>query len=39
LKAILSRNIEKIEIKYKRLIEAQISLNQAVTDQLKKTSN
>jgi hypothetical protein len=36
LKAILSRNIEKIESKYKDLIEAQESLNQAVTRQLKK---
>jgi hypothetical protein len=35
LKAILSRNIEKIEIKYKNLMEAQISLNQAITDQMK----
>ena len=35
LKAILSRNIEKIESKYKKLIEAQNLLNQAVTNQLK----
>ena len=35
LKAILSRNIEKIESKYKKLIEAQNLLNQAVADQLK----
>jgi uncharacterized protein YicC (UPF0701 family) len=36
LKAILSRNIEKIESKYKKLIEAQNTLNQAVASQLKK---
>ena len=35
LKAILSRNMEKIESKYKELIEAQRSLNQAVAVQLK----
>ena len=35
LKAILSRNIEKIESKYKKLIEAQKSLNQVVSSQLK----
>jgi hypothetical protein len=35
LKAILSRNLEKIEIKYKKLIEARNILNQAVADQLK----
>jgi len=35
LKAILSKNIEKIETKFKKLIEAQKSLNQAVGDQLK----
>jgi hypothetical protein len=35
LKAILSKNIEKIESKFKKLIEAQKSLNQAVADQLK----
>ena len=35
LKAILSRNIEKIESKYKKLIEAQKSLNQSVADQLR----
>ncbi|HUU01228.1 MAG TPA: DUF5661 family protein [Myxococcota bacterium] len=34
LKAILSRNLEKIESKYKKLIEAQKSLNQAVASQL-----
>ncbi len=38
LKAILSRNIEKIESKYKKLIEAQNMLNQSVADQLKKRS-
>lgn len=36
LKAILSRNIEKIESKYKKLIEAQNALNKAVAGQLKK---
>ncbi|MBN2190812.1 MAG: hypothetical protein JW728_06365 [Candidatus Aureabacteria bacterium] len=36
LKAILSRNIDKIKSKYKKLIEAQNALNQAITDQLKK---
>jgi hypothetical protein len=36
LKAILSRNIKKIEEKYKKLIEAQNALNQAVANQLKK---
>jgi len=36
LKAILSRNIEKIESKYDKLIEAQNALNQAVASQLKK---
>ncbi len=35
LKAILSGNIKKIESKYRALIEAQGSLNQAVADQLK----
>ncbi len=35
LKAILSRNIEKIESKYKKLNEAQKLLNQSVADQLK----
>ena len=35
LKAIVSRNIDKIESKYKKLIEAHILLNQAVADQLK----
>lgn len=35
LKAIISRNIEKIESKYKKLIEAQNLLNQAVANQLK----
>jgi Protein of unknown function (DUF5661) len=36
LKAILSRNIEKIESKFKKLIEAQNLLNQSVSDQLKR---
>jgi hypothetical protein len=36
LKAILSKNIEKIAAKYKKLIEAQKSLNQAVENQLKE---
>ena len=36
LKAILSRNMEKIELKYKKLIEAQNVLNQSVASQLKK---
>ena len=36
LKAILSKNMEKIESKYKMLIEAQKSLNRSVADQLKK---
>jgi len=35
LKAILSRNMEKIESKYQKLIEAQNLLNQAVANQLK----
>jgi hypothetical protein len=35
LKAILSKNLEKIESKYKLLIEAQKQLNQTVADQLK----
>jgi len=36
LKAILSRNIEKIESKFTKLIEAQNLLNESVADQLKK---
>jgi hypothetical protein len=36
LKAILSRNIEKIESKFTKLIEAQKLLNQSVAVQLKK---
>ena len=36
LKAILSRNIDKIEVKYRKLIEAQKILNQTVTDQFEK---
>jgi hypothetical protein len=35
LKAILSKNIEKIESKYKLLIEARNVLNKAVENQLK----
>ncbi len=35
LKAVLSKNLEKIASKYKKLIEAQKSLNQAVAGQLK----
>ena len=35
LKAVLSRNIDKIEVKYKKLIEAQQALYQNVSDQLK----
>ncbi len=35
LKAILSRDIGKIESKYKKLIEAQNILNKAVAEQLK----
>jgi hypothetical protein len=35
LKAILSRDIEKIKAKYKNLIEAQNLLGQSVTNQLK----
>lgn len=37
LKAVLSKNLEKIESKYKMLIEAQKSLNQSVAEQLKKS--
>ena len=36
LKAVLSRNIEKIEAKYKQLIQARHVLNQSVADQLQK---
>ena len=35
LKAVLSKNLEKIESNYKMLIESQKSLNQSVADQLK----
>ena len=35
LKAILSKNLEKIEMKYKMLIQAQKSLNHSIADQLK----
>lgn len=36
LKAILSKDIGKVESKYKKLVEAQSELNQAVARQLKK---
>ncbi len=36
LKAILAKNIEKIQSKYKKLIETQKALNQAIDDQLKR---
>jgi hypothetical protein len=36
LKAILSKNLEKIEAKYRKLIEAQHLLSQSVANQLKK---
>ena len=36
LKAILSRNIDKIESKYNKLIKAQNQLNQAVAQQLQE---
>lgn len=36
LKAIQSRNIEKVEAKFKKLIEAQKALNQAIENQLKR---
>jgi hypothetical protein len=36
LKAIQSRNIEKVEAKFKKLIEAQKELNQAIENQLKR---
>ena len=35
LKAIRSRNMQRIESKYKKLIEAQKALNKAIGDQLK----
>jgi hypothetical protein len=35
LKAVLSRNIDKIEVKYKKLIEAQMALYQSVSGRLK----
>ncbi|MBU1085933.1 MAG: hypothetical protein KKD05_00260 [Candidatus Omnitrophica bacterium] len=35
LKAILSKNIDKIEIKYGKLIEAQKALSQIIAEQLK----
>jgi hypothetical protein len=37
LKAVLSKDMEKIQSKYKKLIEAQKSLNQSVADQLKES--
>lgn len=36
LKAVLLKNIEKIGSKYKKLIEAQKTLNQSVAEQLNK---
>ncbi|ABW68048.1 DUF5661 family protein [Desulfosudis oleivorans] len=36
LKAVLSKNIDKIGSKYKKLIEAQKALNQSVAEQLKR---
>ena len=35
LKAVLSRDLDKIKAKYKKLIEAEKALNQSVADQLK----
>lgn len=35
LKAVISKNMEKIESKYKKLIKAQKALNKAISDQLK----
>ena len=35
LKAVLSRKIDKIEVKYQKLIKAQAALNKAVSAQLK----
>ncbi len=35
LKAVLSKNLNKIEEKYKKLIRAQSQLNKAVTEQMK----
>lgn len=35
LKAVLSKNLEKIESKYKKLIDAQRELNQIIVDQLR----
>lgn len=37
LKAVLSKDLGKIESQYKKLIEAQKSLNQSVAEQLTKT--
>jgi hypothetical protein len=35
LKAVLSKNIEKVQLKYKKLITAQKTLNKAINDQFK----
>jgi hypothetical protein len=35
LKAVISKNMEKTESKYKKLIKAQKALNKAISDQLK----
>lgn len=35
LKAVLSKNLDKIQTKYKKLIKAQATLNKVVSDQLK----
>jgi hypothetical protein len=35
LKAVLSRNLDKIEVKYQKLIEAQMALYQSVSGRLK----
>ena len=39
LKAILSKDMEKVESKYIKLLETQKALNKAVEDQIKMTSN
>ena len=36
LEAVLSKNMERIESKFKKLVEAQNILNKSVSDQLKK---
>ncbi len=38
LEAVLSKNLERIESKYKKLVEAQKVLNQSITDQLSQNS-